>query len=250
MLQLRTFGGLSIEGDEPASARTVSHPGRLILLGVLAACGSGGLSRARLYSLLWPESTLGRAQGCLKQSLFALRKDLHEENLTLGKHQLCLNPERITADVSVFTRAIEAGNLALAVSVYRGVFLEGVRPRSSGEFDRWAERERRRLCRSYTDSLERLAVAAAKRGEQSTAVDWWIRLSDEEPFSARIAARCMDALEAAGRREAAIDHAVRYQALMRDELGAEPDTTISERLASLCRSRGIPMTRAARTHKR
>src|SRR5262245_49163057 len=114
MLRLRTFGGLSIDqADGPAlPASVTSARRRLALLAVLATSGDrgGGVSRARLQALIWPESDAERARHSLAQALFSLKRDLGSESLVLGRDELQLNPGMIESDVGQFRAALATGD--------------------------------------------------------------------------------------------------------------------------------------------
>src|SRR5919108_6292661 len=100
MLRLTTFGGLSL-GDESGPLPGAALPRRaLALLVLLAAAGERGLTRDKLLGYLWPDSETEKARAVLRQWLFRLRRDLHEDELIMGTADLRLNPQRITSDVA------------------------------------------------------------------------------------------------------------------------------------------------------
>lgn len=240
VLRLRTFGGISVV-TSGASLDGVAelHTTRLAILSVLAIHNRDGISRDRLCELMWPDRSIERARGALKQALFVLRRELHERELVTGKTFLTLNPDCVECDVIQFEMARSSGNFAGAAELYRGLFLEGVRVKESTDFDKWADRHRDRLSVAFRCCLEKLACEAELDGDYETAITWWSQLSDADPFSSRIALRHMNALVAGDDRESAIRHGLRYQALIRAELEAEPDARILEYLAKLRRSSGL-----------
>jgi tetratricopeptide (TPR) repeat protein/TolB-like protein len=70
--------------------------------------------------------------------------------------------------------------------------------------------------------LEQLGERAVQQGDRQAAVSWWRRVSEQDPYSTRVALRVMEALEAAGDRAGALQHAARHTARLRAELDAEP----------------------------
>src|SRR5574338_549196 len=108
MLYLRTFGGLTLDPEPVARALGAGHRARHALLAVLAAAGERGISRDRLFALFWPESNAARARGSLKQTLYTLRGELGERELTQGVDVLRLNSEVIGSDIADFDAAIRA----------------------------------------------------------------------------------------------------------------------------------------------
>src|SRR5213592_2229625 len=90
MLELRTFGGLSVQQEGAPSAGAGAQRKTLALLALLAA-HPRGLSRDKIAAYLWPDSDTKHARGLLKQACYALRRDLHANRLFLGSNELRLN---------------------------------------------------------------------------------------------------------------------------------------------------------------
>src|SRR5262245_18379259 len=109
MRYLTMLGGLSLERDSGHITGPAAQRRRLALLSVLALSGERGISRDRVLALFWPESDSERARGNLKQTLYALRGDLGEPDLTLGAVELKLNTAVIGCDTLDFERALDAG---------------------------------------------------------------------------------------------------------------------------------------------
>jgi DNA-binding SARP family transcriptional activator len=222
MIRLTTFGGLSVDNVTLVSG--ASHPrGRLAILAVLAVSRDRGVRRERLTALFWPDSDEERARNALRQAMFAMRRDLGVDELTLGGAELRLNPSVITSDVADFETAIAAGRFDEAVSLYRGPFLDGVYIKEAPEFEHWSEEQRVRLAAAKGRALEELARRATQAGELATAAEWWERRAADDPLSSRVARAHMEALASVGDREKAIARAAVHTALIRQELGAEPD---------------------------
>jgi len=78
VLQLKTFGGLSMQESATPSHGAAARRKTLALLALLAAADKNGLSRDKLVAYLWPESDAAHGRNLLKQACFALRRDLHE----------------------------------------------------------------------------------------------------------------------------------------------------------------------------
>src|SRR4051812_32852762 len=114
MLRLKALGGLAVLREGTVLKGAATQRRRLTLLAIIAVAGKKGISRDRLLTLLWPES--GEAQGRhgLAQSLYALRRDLGDDQLFSGTSELRLNPAAITSDVEEFRNSIAAGELCHA----------------------------------------------------------------------------------------------------------------------------------------
>ena len=125
MLQLRTFGGLSLTRGSENLTGAVTQRRRLAIFAMLAAAGDVGVSRDKLVAYLWPESGTERARHVLNQLLYAQRRQVGADALFLGRKTLRLNPAAIWTDVAAFEQASGAGDLEAAVALYRGPFLDG-----------------------------------------------------------------------------------------------------------------------------
>ncbi|HEU4464458.1 MAG TPA: BTAD domain-containing putative transcriptional regulator [Gemmatimonadota bacterium] len=228
--RLGTFGTLVLRGPEGGSqlADHGQQGWRLALLAVLAASGAQGCSRDRLLLLFWPEASQQRARHSLEQLLYKMRKSMGE-SLFLGVNPLRLNPALVTTDVDDFERALDAGDLEVAVGHYRGPFLDGFYLSDSPEFEEWTIRERARLEEGYVKALERLAQSTEDLGNHEAAVGWWRKLSANDSLSSRFAIGLMRSLANSGDHAAALRHAEQYDRLVREELG----TSMGPEIASL-----------------
>ena len=231
MPHLRTLGGLSLDTGGTA-AGVAGQRARLALLAVLAVGGQAGVSRERLLALLWPDSDADRARGALKQSLYALRRQLGD-NSVVGNGELRLDPEVISTDLGEFESAIARGDNEAAVACYGGPFLDGVFLRSSAEFERWVERERARLAYAFCQTLERLASAADERGDFATALEWWRKAASQDPLSGRIAVSLVRSLARAGDTAGALRQADVYRAMVRQEVGDYSDPAMGAVVAAI-----------------
>jgi len=232
MVILRLLGGASLEsGENPITGRSAQR--RRIALLALLASARRGLSRDRLIGYLWAESDDEKARRLLSESLYVLRKELGDDAILAAGDELRLNPAIVRCDVVEFDDAVSRGDHAGAAAIYAGAFLDGFYVNDAPELERWIEGERVRLARDFGRILERLAESATADGRHDDAVANWRRLCEQDPFSGRFAAGLMLALETAGHRAAALQHARTHATLLREELDADPDpevVALAERL--------------------
>jgi DNA-binding SARP family transcriptional activator len=233
LLRLTTFGGVQLRRDGEPHTGAASQRRRLALLVLIASAGSRAVSRDKLLGYLWPETDGERARHALRQALHALQHALDADALFLGTNALELNPAVITADVVEFQDAAAAGAHARVAALYRGPFLDGFFVSDAAPFEQWASARRAEFARLHTASLEALAEECGVRGDRTGAIDWWRRLAAEQPVSARYALGLMRALAAAGDRTGAIQFAGVHAAVVRQELGAEPDPAVADLAARL-----------------
>jgi len=234
MLELRTFGGLSIKDDGAPITGAATQRKTLALLALLAAAGKDGLSRDKLIAYLWPETDTEHGRNLLNQACYALRRDLRERRLLVGASELRLNKDVLASDVQVFEDALQRGDAAAAVRAYAGPFLDGFFVSGATEFERWVDAERAQLAKQFSDALVTLAKEAALQGDQRAAADWWRRLAALDPLSSRAALGLMKALVAAGESAAAIQHARAHEAFLQQEMGTAPDAAVLALVQQLC----------------
>lgn len=229
-----TFGTLALVGpaDDVVFGGHGHHRRRLALLAVLAAAGDLGRSRDQMLPLFWPEATQSKARHSLDQLLYALRGSI-DEAVFAGVNPLRLNPDVVTSDLDTFRAALDRGDFAAAVAVYRGPFLDGFYLTDAPEFERWVEGERSRLAARYADALERLARNATSAGQYETAAGWWRVLTELDPLSSRSAGGLIRALAAAQDYVGALQFAKRYEAALALELGATVDPMIAALVAEV-----------------
>ena len=241
MLRLVTFGGLALERRDGSSPPRV-RPQRLAILAILAAAGDRGVSRERLCGLLWPDTDEARARHALRQALYALRQEIGVDAIET-EPVLCLDRSVVSADVTDFRAAIQAGEWERAASLATGPFLNGFYLPAADGFERWVEEERSAL---HTDSIRALLTLAKEStaaGAHDSAAEWWRRLTTLDPLSGRFALGYLKALAAQGDRAGALAFARAHESVVRRELESDADPEIRRLEADL---RALPSPAVAR----
>jgi TolB-like protein/Flp pilus assembly protein TadD len=141
----------------------------------------------------------------------------------------------VRCDVRDFEDALARGELARAVGLYTGPFLDGFFLADAPEFEHWATRERERLATAYARALESLAEGAERERDYRGAAEWWKARAANDLLDSRVALRLMRALEAAGNRAGALQHASVHQRLLQEELGLQLTPEIAELVQELRR---------------
>ena len=232
--RLDLLGAPRLWSPSGAPVGRAAHKKRIALLAVLAVARGRPVPRDRLVALLWPELGSEPARHNLSEALYVLRKELGDG--VLGGAQggdVALDLAVVSSDVAEFQDAMDAGDAEGAVAVYGGPLLDGFYIGDAPEYERWVDGERDRLARAFAAAAEGLAHAAEAQGSRVRAVELWRRLAAHDPFSSRIALRLVRALDGAGERPAALRAAEAHAALLRHELGAEPDPDLSAFVARL-----------------
>lgn len=234
MIQLKLLGGVRLEvalqsPDTPSRRR---RP--LALLALVAASGPHGIGREKVMAYLWPDSDTERASNSLRQALFSLRRELHE-NLFLPQTgtEIVLDRSRLSVDLWDFRDALAREAYDQAVTIYAGAFLDGFQLPDAFEFSHWAEAERGRLQRDYTFALDALAQRASAEGRHTDAVAWRRRQAAADPYNSRVAISLLRSLIAAGDRPGALEFAGIYEHLVRSQLDIDPDPSVMNLVAEL-----------------
>ena len=226
MFRLRLFGGLALVGpDGPVRGRAV-QPRRLALLALLGASRNHGWSREKIIALLWPDSDPVETRHHLSQSLYLLRKALGEDAISSHGEFIGLNADVVGSDVAAFYRALKAGELAVALDLYTGPFLDGFYIRGAPDFEDWSEAERRSLADAYATAVETLARAAGGEGNHIEAADLWRRLVSHDPYNSRAVLGLMQSLVEGGDPGNALLVAEEHADRMHDDLGVGPGADV------------------------
>lgn len=213
--------------------RTVlGQPKRLALLSYLAAATPRAFhSRDTLLALLWPDLDQEHARAALRQALYVLRRELGDVVVTCGDEVIGVNDRRLWCDVIAFDHAIDAGDRARALALYRGELLAGFHVARALEFERWLEGARARLAARAAAAAWGLVDHEQRRGDLASAAEWARRLLSVSPDDERALRRVLALLHMLGDRAAALrayrDFARRIAADYEIKPAAETDALIS-----------------------
>lgn len=233
MFTLKLLGGASLEGpDGPVTGRA-SQRRRLATLALLAMSRRHSMSREKLLAALWPESDAERGRHLLSDTVYVINRALGGEVISGVADELRLHAARLTCDARQFEEAVERGSLDEAIRLYAGPFLDGFFVDGSEEFERWTTAERERLQALFERALEQLAAARSASGDERRAVECWRRLAAEDPYNSRVACHLARALERAGDRAGALQHAQAHVTALKRELGVAPPEELAALLHSL-----------------
>jgi TolB-like protein/DNA-binding SARP family transcriptional activator/Tfp pilus assembly protein PilF len=249
MHRLRTLGVLDLQGsDGQALGGVLAQSRRMALLVYLAIATPRGFHRRdTLLALFWPEQDTERARNALSQAVHFLRRQLGADAIS-GKNgeALGLARDAFWCDAVAFDEALDHGQLAEGLELYRGDFLHGFHiADASVEFERWLEGERKRLAGRCADALETLAAEREAAGDSAGAVVFWRRLATRDPYSSRVALRLMGALAATGDSAAAVQHAHVHETLLRDDLRVAPDPEVARLVRELQSGRVVTADRSS-----
>ena len=226
MITVQLLGGASLRsGDAPLSGPPAQRH-RIALLTLIIAAWPQALSRDRAMALLWPERDLANARRLLNLAVHVLRSALGEGTIASTGDGLLLNPSLLNCDLHELRTAIEADASERVVRLYTGPLLDGFHLDDSTEFGYWLDERRSELAHAYVGALFALAERQEQSGDVHGRVRTCLRLVAADPHSGVHAQALMHALDAAGDRTGAIQHASEHAHRRRVDLDLEPDPEV------------------------
>jgi DNA-binding SARP family transcriptional activator/TolB-like protein len=239
---LRTLGSLELfnPDGEPITS-VLAQPKRAALLVYLAAATPRGFHRRdTLAALFWPEDDDSHARSSLRVALHFLRQSLGPEvGVVRGGEEIAVDGEQLWCDAAGLEEAVAKGQLAEAVELYRGPFLDGFHLSGTPRFERWVEETRRRLRKSVQETTGSLAQRDEEAGDLEGAASWAARALELAPYDESALRRLLHLLDLTGNRAGALQAYERFAARIETELGAAPSPE-TEKLLETIRARGEP----------
>ena len=249
MVTVQLLGGAALRsGDMPIGGPPAQRH-RIALLTLIVAAWPQPLSRDRAVAMLWPERDTANARRLLNLAVHVLRGALGEGAITSAGDALLLNPSRVHCDLHELRIAMASGDLEGIVRGYSGPLLDGFHLDDSIDFEYWLGERRSELDHAYVAALRSLAERQERSGDVYGRVDTTRRLVAADPHSSAYALALMHALDAAGDRFGAIQHAAEHAHRLRTDLELEPDEEVqalAERLRTAPPTRVSASTAAVR----
>jgi TolB-like protein/two-component SAPR family response regulator len=223
MITVQLLGGACLRsGDTPLSGPPAQRH-RIALLALVVAAWPQPLSRDRAMALLWPERDLANARRLLNLAVHVLRSALGDGAIASTGDGLVLNPAHLSCDLHELRAAIAAEAPERVVRLYAGPLLDGFHLDDSIEFGYWLDERRSELAHAYVGALLAVAARQQQSGDMHGRVRTCLRLVAVDPHSGVHAQALMHALDAAGDRAAAIQHASDHAHRLRADLDLDPD---------------------------
>ncbi|HKH94183.1 MAG TPA: BTAD domain-containing putative transcriptional regulator [Gemmatimonadaceae bacterium] len=242
MVTVQLLGGAALRsGDMPIGGPPAQRH-RIALLTLVVVAWPQPLSRDRAVAMLWPERDTANSRRLLNLAVHVLRGALGDGTITSSGDALLLNPARVRCDLHELRIAMASGDLEGIVHGYAGPLLDGFHLDDSIEFEYWLGERRRELDHAYIAALRSLAELQERSGDVYGRVSTARRLVAADPHSSVYALAMIRALEAAGDRFGAIQHAADHAHRLSTDLELEPDVEV-QALAE--RLRTAPSTRAS-----
>ncbi len=232
------MGGVRIvrNGEE---VRGLNYRKAIALLIYLLSTGQPQ-PRVVLADLLWDERSQSQALTNLRGVLTVLRSTMGE-NLSFSRDSVSVNPSaRVWMDVLQLEASLSAlhdqgkvyettaGQVAEALALYRGDFLQGFNLTDCQGFDDWQRSERERLHQLAADGYTELVRYEIDHGQFQLGMVHAARLLEIDPLMEVAHCQMMLLLAKCGQRAAALAQYQNCEQLMRVELGVAPAKETSE----------------------
>lgn len=207
---------------EQVPFRTRKH---LALLVRLALDPGKQFTRDYLADLFWPDAPPKHANHSLAQGLSVIKAKIAREAVVLRRATVGLAAGWIDVDVQ---------HLSEAEVAIDGPFMDGFEIPGARPFEDWKDEYRARLSPQVRDCLVRQMDAARRIGDFVTVERHATRLQDLDPLAEEGIRGVMEARAWASDRSSALKAFARYEARLKEELGAKPGPELV-RMADLLR---------------
>jgi serine/threonine-protein kinase len=218
---------LELRADDGRELHTViAQPKRQALLIYLAVAQPSGFHRREtLLGLFWPELDDAHARAALSRAIHSLRAAMGSEIvLRRGYEEVGLDWSRFWCDAAGFEAALDRGELAEAMALYRGELLPGFYVDDAGAFENWFTRERARLNDRSIQAARMLSEREQMAGRTAPAIEWARRAVALAPLDESAARALLTLLYTAGDRAGALREYEELCSRLQAELEVEPDT--------------------------
>ncbi|MCL6595151.1 MAG: AAA family ATPase [Firmicutes bacterium] len=234
------------------------------LVWYLAAQPTGSFTRSHLASLLWEDADERSGRRTLTAVLVSLRRALPVFPIRTFRDRLAWDPDApVEVDLADFCKSAgqsadppqaggggyerEASELAAAVAVRRGPFLDGFSLPDSEAYEEWLQRQREFWDRRALEILERLSRQAEAGGNWQSLAAYSRQALGIDPAEETFHRRLMLALAASGNRSAALAQYETCRRLLRTQLAVEPDPATTALRDAIAEGRmSVPSASAVR----
>lgn len=230
------LGGTALRGVPPGKAdRLLGHSKAVALLAYLILAQPGRRQRRDLLvGLLWPMLDQAHARAALRKAILAVRTALGSASIvSYGDEDLAMAPGGLWCDAAEFTTAIESGQPARALDLYRGDLMPGFHLPECGDYQSWLEATR-------AAAIERVVAAAwamardCEGSSRMTDAAGWARIAARHAWTdERVLRRALLMLERLGDRAGAMNLFDGFARRLRAELDAEPSAETAALVARL-----------------
>lgn len=174
-MRFTTLGTIDLD-EAPGASQLLAQPKLLTLFAYLVFARRGGFQRRdKLAGLLWDEQSEERARASLRTALSSLRTALGGDLvLRRGDSDIGIDVSQLQCDAFEFEDAVARDELAFALELYRGPFLEGLYPETSA-LQHWLDERREYYRSTAADAAWTLAQRYESQSSDLTSAARWAR---------------------------------------------------------------------------
>ncbi len=225
-LYLTLLGGFQVRSPADVAIAIPVKKAKALLAYLALHPGQPHL-RDKLAALLWDDSGEAQARHSLRQALVCLRKTFPQSAHVIAAvgDALTIPPEAVEVDALTFERLLQAGTpdgLEQAVALYKGELLEGFNP-GAASFEEWLMERRGRLRERAIAAAEALLIRELADKPGPNVVGLALRLVSWDPLRESAQRALMELYARQGRHGAALKQYQICRAVLRRELGVQPD---------------------------
>lgn len=239
---LYLLGGVALRGVPTDGAEHLLTQSKVVaLLACLALAPEGTFTRRdRLVGLLWPELDQPHARTALRKAIHLARSVLGEEAIvSRGDEELSLAPGALWCDTTALREAVDRGQLARAVELYRDELLPGFHLPECHDFDAWLEEQRASLREAAVAALWALAQHLEAGNNKTEATKYAKKVTRLDKTNERLLRRALQMLDRLGDRAGALAVYDEFTRRLKKDLDADPSPETVKLAESLRAGRPI-----------
>src|SRR5947207_1100753 len=222
MIVCRTLGPVQATLEDGSAPADLQWAKNLALLVYLARSPRGTRSREHLIGLLWGDKPQSKARHSLNTALSLLRGYAGEESMPSDGTQVSLASAGVQLDTDQLEAFLAARDMAAAVALIKGEFLEGFSIKGASQFDDWMTAEREHWRRRSVETLLWRADELLAGGNVAAALELGERALELDRESEGALRALMRSLALAGDRAGALKRFDAFAARLERELGTAP----------------------------
>lgn len=192
---------------------------------VYLACAGTWVSRDRLASLFWPDTSTKEGKRNLRGLLQRVRALPWLTGLETASPGLRW---RVPSDVVAFREAVACGNLDEALSLYQGPFVASIESYDATDYATWLEQEREELHVVWREVGLRRSHELLELGEPHRALALLQKLLEGDDFDEDILRLYLRTAAGAGEHEAALSVYRHFVKRLHREVGVAPAESTQE----------------------
>jgi DNA-binding SARP family transcriptional activator len=239
MHSLHLLGSLDLRDQDGREVEAVlRQPKRLALLVYLALARPARFHRRdALLGRFWPDLDESHARAALRRALYFLRRELGEHVIeNRGDEEVGVAPGALRCDVLELETRLAAGDLAGALSLYRGELLESFYVAGAPAAEAWLDQERSRIREEAGRAALRLAQDSGRAGDTT---ERWARLAhDLRPHDESSASLLVTVLAQRGDRVGARRTWEAFREALARDAGVTPSPALTARMTALVDGEG------------